>query len=208
MKNYTQGARRRAKRALPEIESAPRRKSRGRKRMDEIKTEPHAEKTVLEARSRHSGGKDVQEVRHPVYSEPAGQAIMALQTGRDAQQRGVRLWDTFVGFTTAEDRYARRYLGLRLHAKTAKLEMMPERVETRPDDTPDLRSDAEKDRDAVNNWMRWRGFIGHLPSQKQQAIFNIVYGRSLAMEGGEVTSCGRQFVDALSELANVVERRT
>ena len=203
MRNYTKGAKLRAKKELPKLAETPRRKSRGRKRMAEIKAEPNADRTVLEARARQAGSKDLGAMRLPAYGEPAGQAIMAIHGGDDAR----KLWDAYTRLTASEAAYAKRYLGLRLHAKTAKIEMMRERVETRPDDKPDHRSDDDKDRDAVNGWMRWRGYVMHLSAADQTAIFDVAYGRVYPMDGGSITAHGKLFVAALERFAKVVEKK-
>lgn len=203
-KTYSKGAKRRAKKAMPELASAPRRKTRGRQRMAEIKADPEAERTVLEARARQSGlqPKELTEMRDPALGEAAGRAIHAVHKGEAAK----RLWSVYTGFTSAEATYAKHYLGLRLHANTAKLEMMVERIETRADDKPDFRTEEERSRDASNNWMRWRGLIMHLPSVQQSVIFDVSYGRAEPMDAGQITDHGRRFVTALEWFAEVIDR--
>lgn len=190
---------------LPELADAPRKLKRGRARMDEIKSEPEAERTVLEARARQAGKqpKDLNEMRDPAYGEAAGVAILAIHGGDTAK----RLWAAYRGFTAAEATYAKYYLGLSLHAQTAKLEMMPERLETRPDDRPDLRTEEERSRDASNNWMRWQGLIMHLPCHQQAAIYDVAYGRVEPMSQGKVTDHGRRFVVAMEAFANVLDQQ-
>lgn len=83
-KAYTRGAKRRVKKqALPGLAPTKPRKSRGRARMAEIKADPEAERTVLEARARQSGQfpKDLTEMRHTAYGEAAGCAIYAIHEG-------------------------------------------------------------------------------------------------------------------------------
>lgn len=205
-KTYSKGAKRRAKKAMPEIAATPRRKSRGRQRMAEIKADPEAQRTVLEARARQSGKapKELTEMRDPALGEGAGRAIHAIHRGEAAK----RLWSVYTGFTAAEATYAKHYLGLRLHANTAKLEMMVERIETRADDKPDFRTEEERSRDASNNWMRWRGYIMHLANPDQRVIFDVAYGRAEPMDAGQITRTGLHFVSAMEQLADVVDRST
>lgn len=259
-KTYSKGAKRRAKKAMPELASAPRRKARGRQRMAEIKADPEAERTVLEARARQSGlGLDellewletkstrsakavklkqsgfsfaevgeelgvsgnraeqiveaahvmmetekVSILRNPALGEAAGRAIHAIHGGEAAK----RLWSAYTAFTASEATYAKHYLGLRLHANTAKLEMMVERIETRADDKPDLRTEEERSRDASNNWMRWRGMIMHLANPDQRVIFDVAYGRAEPMDAGKITTTGAYFVAAIERLADVVDRHS
>lgn len=203
-KTYSKGAKRRAKKAMPELASAPRRKTRGRKRMAEIKADPEAERTVLEARARQSGlqPKELTEMRNPALGEAAGRAFYAIRHPEQAK----RLWSVYTAFTAAEAHYAKHYLGLRLHANTAKLEMMVERIETRADDKPDFRTEEERSRDASNNWMRWRGLIMHLANPDQRVIFDVAYGRAEPMDAGQITTTGAHFVAAIERLADVVDR--
>lgn len=82
---------------------------------------------------------------------------------------------------------------------------MPERFETREDDKPDLRSEDERHRDAVNDWMRWRGYVGQLRSDQQFALFEVVRGRAEPVVEAALTRAGERFVDALKELAVIVD---
>jgi len=172
--------------------------------MEELKAEPGIQKIVFAARARQAGKKpkDLTEMDREAYGEAAGVAILAIHGGDTAK----RLWDAYRGFTAAEATYAKYYLGLRLHAATAKLEMMPERLETRPDDKPDLRTEEERSRDAANAWMRWQGFIMHLPCYQQAAIYDVSYGRVEPMSEGRITDHGRRFVWAMERFADVVDR--
>lgn len=206
-KNYTKAAKLRAKKSLPELARTPKRDRNGcfaeRTRQQ---PDPAPETTVLDARKRQTGAKDPQ---HPALSEGAGRAIIATREGDEQKKKESieRLWNVYKGLTAAEARYMRLVLGKQVHAKTAKIEMMPERFETRADDKPDLRSEEERHRDAVNTWMRWRGMVEHLPVAMRVAIFNTVYDRVTVYDAGEVTGHGRKFVKAMELLADVVEEK-
>ena len=208
IKHYSEAAKRRAKKlaALPGLPDVPRRAAQGKKRMKQIAAapqEPDAPKVVLQARARHMGHTgDLDAMRNPALSEPAGMAIYALHGGDTAKA----LWDTYTAFTAAEMNYHRRCLSASVHAKTAKIEMMPERLETRADDVPDFRSDDEKARDAERSWMRWRGYIGHLGAIEAAPIFDVWRGRVQAMEAGQITLAGRAFVEAMVKLQKVVAK--
>lgn len=206
-KAKTKGEKRRFRKlAMPELADVPRKKKRGRARMDELKAEPDAQMVVLTARARQSGvtPKDITDMRNPAYGEAAGRAIFATHKPEAAQ----RIWDVYRAFTASEATYARYYLGLRLHAATAKLEMMPDRLETRPDDKPDLRTEEERSRDASNAWMRWQGLIMHLPDFHQHAIYDVSYGRVEPMAEGRITDSGRRFVWAMERFTEVVEKKS
>ena len=208
MKNYSKGAKLRAKKvALPmtKLAETPKRKSRGSKRMQEIKQDPEAERTVLEARARHCGKSpaDKADMRLPALGEAAGRAIYAVHDGDLAK----RMWDVYSGLTRAEATYIKTNMGLGVHAKTAKVEYLTEIFEARSDDNPDMRDEEERARDASNKWMRWRGFIGHLGKHDQKSIFDVAYGRIEPMDAGSITTQGQRFVAAIKRLADVVNDR-
>lgn len=135
-----------------------------------------------------------------------GQAGMAIHAGATDAREVERLWQVFTGLDGAEARYYRLYVGVNRHAKTAKIEMEPEPIETRPDDRPDLRDEDERARDAVNGWMRWQGYLGHLAAYEQTAIHDALKQRCDMAREGQLTTAGQSFVRALRRLADVVER--
>lgn len=205
---YSRGAKRRARRmsrsALASLAPTPKRKARGKKRMEEIAADPDAQLTVLEARARQCGRvpKDMTEMNHPALGEPAGRAIFVAREGRDAE----RLWDTYAQYTAAEAGYAKSYLGMRLHAKTGKVEYLVEKVEARPDDTLDLRDEEQRSRDASNRWMRWRGYIMRLPRHQQDAIRAVAHGDAEPMDAGAITPQGYRFLSAIEALEKIVDK--
>lgn len=203
VKNYSKAAKRRAKKAsLSELADAPRKHKDGRKkRQAGHVAESNPCRPVWEARARQTSGKPA-DMNNPALAEAAGQAIYAVLGGDEAKAA----WEAYAGFTAAEASYHRHYTGLRLYAKTAKLEMAPERFEARADDRPDLRTEEERSRDAVNRWMRWRGLVMHLPSHQQEAIFDAAYGRCPQMDAGKVTGAGERTARACAALAKVVEK--
>lgn len=194
------------KHKLPTLAGVPKKQPNGRtRRPPGHMGERNAEKTVLKARARQAGkpDADLAEMRHPAYGEAAGRAIHAIHEGDTAKA----LWNAYAGYTAAEATYAKTHLGLRLHAKTAKVEYLIETFEARPDDKPDLRSEDEKSRDAANNWARWRGYLMQLPRHQQTAIADVAYGDVEPMDAGKVTAQGRRFVEAVRALADVLDKR-
>lgn len=168
----------------------------------EYEREPR--QTVLSARCRRLGVEDTEERRlsmaHSVFSDDAGVAVSLGTSGnveRDA------LWKTFCDLDRVEETYHRRILQRSRHAKCGKMEFIPERFEAQPGDAVDTRDDETKDRDAVNNWMRWRGFVGHLGAHEQNALWSGVYIRCDLHKDGALTSAGKAFVQALSRLTDV-----
>jgi len=197
--------RKKARMALPELAGVPKRqqKKRGRQRMAQIQheSERDAQKTALEARARMVGAKDLDAMRSQALGEAAGRAIY-LFADKDAAQR---LWTVYAGLTAAEERYARTILGKSLHAKCAKIEIAPERFEARPDDQPDLRSEDERNRDTINAWARWRGYLGCLPSVMQSDFWAVARGRVEPIQDGAITSSGHRFLGALTKLTEYVD---
>lgn len=173
--------------------------------MAEIKAEPGADQVVLEARARQSGltFKSLTEMREPALGEAAGRAIFHIHK----RERARELWKAYTGLTGAEAAYAKTYLGMSLHAKTAELKYLVDQVEARADDRPDLRDEEERARDASNRWMSWRGMVMQLDRKDQVAIQDVSLGRVEPMDGGQVTAQGKRFVEALERLAAVVERK-
>lgn len=84
---------------------------------------------------------------------------------------------------------------------------MPDWFRTREDDRSDLRTEDGRHRDAVNYWMRWRGYIWQLRSDQQLALFGVVRGRVEPVVEAELTRAGERFVGALKELSAVVDTR-
>ncbi len=196
---YTKGAKRRAKQAMPGLAETPRRKQRGRARMDELpgEREDEAQSTVLTARARQMGltPDKAQDLKRARLSEPAGMALDILCDPDDA----TRLWGHFAALTASEARY-HRSMGLSIDAKTAKIEMMQERFETRPDDQIDLRTTEERDIDAGKSWDNWRARIGKLDLRSRSAIVTARRSWATLVDAGQITPAGRRFVEAMERL--------
>jgi len=211
-KGDRKAAARRAKRkwrgvveGLPELAPVPRREADGRvRRADREDWDRDAAQVALRARCRMMGWPE-DDTRAQAHSLE-GQAGRAIHLGSRDEREVKRLWGVFVALDAAEEAYFRRIIGRRRHAAVAKLEMMPDRMEVRSDDRPDYRTTEEKDRDAVNAWMRWRGFLGHLRGDEQTAIHDALLHRRDLTAGHALTTSGQAFVAAMRVLANVVER--
>lgn len=195
VKAYTKGAKRRAKKALPKLASTPRLKKRGRARMAEIDNENR--QTNLEARARQMGRPitAVDDMRDQMLGEGAGQALYLLCKPDAAK----RLWDHYTALTAAEARY-HRSLGKSIHAKTAKIEAMREVFEVTAESTIDLRSEEDRDRDAVRRWMHWQGNIMRIHGHLQAAIYAAYRHHVTLVDAGEVLPAGRLFVEAMREM--------
>lgn len=191
---------------LPRVEEGQKAHPRDRRGTGvAIDPDPHPPRVVLEARARMAG-VDIDAARAQSMGGPEGIAInIAYRGAKDGEDTANRLWRVYADWDRAEATYCRRILGRDRHAKTAKLEMMPDRMEARPDDRPDLRSDEERDRDATTNWMRWRGYIGHLDPHERLALRNANENLVELHSEQALTAPGRAFVAALERLAKVVE---
>ena len=198
-KPYSKAAKRRARKAFPELAEIPRREKSGCyvERTRQQPVDPDPQRTVLEARARQMGQpKDkAQDMQRERLSEQAGQAIDILCDPEAA----ARLWDHWKGLTGAEDRY-HRSIGGSMHAKTAKVEMTPEPFEARADDTIDLRTEGERDIDAERAWDAWLARIAKLPLHSRAALQTARRDWATLAEGGQVTPAGRRFVDAMERL--------
>jgi hypothetical protein len=189
-----------------DLAPAPRKKQRGRKRMEQIKREAvdrHPARAALEARARQMGQSPDkwQLMQFQALGEPAGQAMFAIHTVEDA----VGLWSVYAAYTNAEDRFHRVAFGISAHAKTAKVEFLPESFEINPEDEPDLRDEDERERDARNNWDRWLGYFNQLTIGEQSIIQSVARGWCEVLIDGSITQRGREFVLAVENLSKVVD---
>ena len=200
-KAYTVGEKRRLKklaRDMPKLAEVPRAKQRGRARMKEIEKDVQA--VVLETRARQMGkpSSEAREMNRQRLSDEAGRALSLLCDPDTAET----LWRLYVALTAAEARY-HRSIGKSIHAKTAKIEMMQERFETRPDDQIDLRSPDEKDAAARLRWAYFTGLINCLPAHHRHPITAARSHDVEMLRMGRVTPAGWRFVAAMRLLGEV-----
>lgn len=119
-----------------------------------------------------------------------------------------KLWDVFHRWTRAEVTYRVRYIGQREQPASAALMMVHDRIETDPSLTVDVRDDDQRDRDAVNGWMRWQGFLGHLPKEQVSILHCARRGDGPALwQDKKPTAFGKLAVEALRGLADISERK-
>lgn len=131
----------------------------------------------------------------PIYGHPCGVAIDALAVSLD---EALALWALFDRIDKADAAYCRHVLGVRRFAKTAKIELLPERMETNADaPAADLRSDEEKHRDAQNGWGRWTACLARLNARHRLAITDTMRGVREPTRDGKVTRAGHEMVDGL-----------
>ncbi len=123
-------------------------------------------------------------------------------------REAARLWDVFARWVRAEATYRARYLGQGEQPAGAALQMIPDRIETDQSATVDVRTSDERDRDAVNAWMRWQGHLGHLPAAMRVLLHGARRedGAALWHDKGP-THVGLAALGALRRLADVAERK-
>lgn len=163
--------------------------------------------TVLSARCRHLGKADTRDNRAaaawPILGDPAGLAISIAS--RDDEE-AAKLWVVFCDYDAAHAAYHRRIIGKSRSPNVSRMEFLPERFETREDETVDTRSDDEKDRDAVNGWRRWSDMVSKLPKRERIVLRAGLWLLADLTHGAKCTLIGRQFVNALRDLRDIAEK--
>ncbi len=210
------GDRRRRKAAfeLPGVAPVKRPKKRGSTRMAEIRSEEVS--VALKARARACGlrlakeqtrdgqpheanirenQKRLAKMGAQMLGEPAGQALHIGCNANEASD----LYEIWVDMTASEDRY-HRSMGVSIHAKSAKIEMMPERTETRDDDRPDLRSEEERDMAAQAAWRRWDGHLNAIGLGHRSAIDTARMAFTPLFVDAKLSLAGERFIDAMRAL--------
>lgn len=204
MKNYSKSAKRRMKKlAGLDLAETPKREKNGRRQREtatKVGIERDPDAVALKARARHMGQAEgtFKNMRAVALSDAAGMAL-SLKCDPDTAKR---LWGHYAALTSSEARY-HRTLGLSIHAKTAKIEMQPERFEVRADVTPDLRSQEERDAAAATSWDRWNRLLNEIGIAHRSAIDTAKQDFAALVDKGRVTPAGQRFVDAMRALDKV-----
>lgn len=131
-------------------------------------------------------------MRDQMLGEGAGMALSIFCKADTAK----RLWSHYTALTAAEARY-HRTMGLSIHPKCAKIEMMQERFEIAASDNIDLRTEEERDRAAQNAWAIWDGRLTSIGQAHSSAIDTAKHGFADLVRDGKATPAGRRFVDAM-----------
>ena len=164
------------------------------------------DRTALQKRARDMGQPAKwRDMRQPALSEAAGKAVFLMEP---SHREAARLWDVYAGLTAAHFRYCRVVLGKSPFAKTSKIEFMPERFETNPDDAgPDLRTPEETERAASYGWAVWRERVDTLRPTDYEAIMTPARNPLLPLvTEGAANERGVRLVEALRTLADISER--
>lgn len=209
VKNYSQGAKKRAKKAMagmPELAATPKRQPNGQRR-ERADAPQDQRKTALQARARHFGNPDTKKGRDALSGQHNGcQMGMVIEAKAGRNEVGP-LWRVFSDWCAAEDGYRKRYVGQSEHPKGAAIQMVPDRMETDASHSVDLRDADTKDRDAVNRWMRWQGYLGELAPGYVRVLHDARLERAPIWRDQRPTQRGYDALAALRRLRDAVEKR-
>ncbi len=173
-----------------------------------VKQAEDAPRVALTARCLRFGITPTQDARRALSGQHAGSQLgMVMMRECEAPEELARLWTCWQGFCAAERTYRLRYMGQSGDPKGASIAVPTDRMETDQHHTVDVRTPDQKDRDAVNNWMRWRGYVGHLSAREATALHEAERENGKPVwEDRRPTAHGLAAYRALVALADVVEK--
>lgn len=190
---------------MPELTEIPKRQPNGKRRQTSV-APADPRKTALQARCRQFGREDTRDARKAVSGPHSGFQIGMVLEYLAAKDQIAPLWQTFQAWCMAEATYRHRYLGRAETPQGPALKFMREVMEADQSATVDLRDSEQKDRDAVNNWMRWQGYLGHLTRDHQIAMHDARLERVELWCDCRPTKRGAISLAALAKLHEVVGR--
>ena len=158
---------------------------------------------VRASRARHMAMQSSAAMDEPMMGEEAGRAITI---GAADEHEANQLWETFKLIDASDEAFSRRVLNRSRFANVSKLELMPERMETRPDDRIDVRTADEKAADAKRSWASWCELLGSLHMPLHAAMHMALRQRVKLHQGRQLTRTGSLFVDAMRQV-NAVYRK-
>lgn len=129
----------------------------------------------------------------------AGKALAVAVADKDERRD---LFELFMAYDKAVSIYCIRVLGRSRFPAVSKLEFMPERLETRADDRPDLRTEEQKIESARRDMAYWDGILVRLHPYRARIIRNAHNERFVST--GALTGAGRSFIAAIRALRDVV----
>lgn len=197
--------RKRRKQKLAELRGIER-KDQPRENGRFVRVEDDPRKTALEARERILGictiGKGRNGALDPLISSPMGCVIHH----QSKKQAAARLWAVWQAYCVAERSYRLRYLGQSGHPKGASIQMVSEKVQTEQSPKIDVRTQEEKDAQAVRTWMKWQGLLGMLSTDRASALRQAERGEGRDLwRSGQPTQYGLWAYQSLLLLAHRVE---
>lgn len=212
-KAYTKGAKRRAKKALPELAAVPRKYKSGNRKEPESK---NPQRVALEARCRHFGiggsVKDQIRVSAPHMGCQIGKVMEHEISSEKAKGKEeiAALWGLLCRLGAAYATYRRRYIGqaeepaCQAIMVSQEFNAWSEAMETTSG--ADDRTSEERDRAAVTNWMRWQGHLGELTSQQSVALHSARRDDPGLWVDAKPTERGIAAMEALRELRRLVDK--
>lgn len=162
-----------------------------------LQTIEEVREVVRAARARHMATQASEMMDEPMLGDEAGRAIFI---GSADEHEATRLYDTFKAIDASDDAFSRRVLNRSRFANVSKLELMPERLETRPDDRIDIRTEDEKSADAKRAWLWWCAMFDALHPPLHAALHMGLRQRVKLHQGQALTLAGRLFVQALRQV--------
>ena len=162
-----------------------------------MQTREEVREVVRAARARHLATQASEMMDEPMLGDEAGRAIFI---GSADEHEATRLYDTFKAIDASDDAFSRRVLNRSRFANVSKLELMPERLETRPDDRIDIRTEDEKSADAKRAWLGWCAMFDALHPPLHAALHMGLRQRVKLHQGQALTLAGRLFVQALRQV--------
>ena len=160
-------------------------------------THEEVREVVRAARARHMAMQSSTAMDEPMMGEEAGRAITI---GAADEHEADQLWETFKLIDASDEAFSRRVLNRSRFANVSKLELMPERLETRPDDRIDIRTEDEKSADAKRAWLGWCAMFDALHPPLHAALHMGLRQRVKLHQGQALTLAGRLFVQALRQV--------
>lgn len=162
-----------------------------------LQTIEEVREVVRAARARHMAMQSSTAMDEPMMGEEAGRAITI---GAADEHEADQLWETFKLIDASDEAFSRRVLGKQRFPNVARMEMLPERMETRPDDRIDIRTEDEKAADAKRAWLGWCAMFGALHPPLHAALHMGLRQRVKLHQGQALTLAGRLFVQALRQV--------
>lgn len=146
-----------------DLAPVPRPKSRGRKRMAEIKVEKDADTPALQARCRQSGIKPdeagLRQAKAPWLGCNAGRAMASVVSNEADRQS---LWSAIQHMRKVQIAYGRAIGAPSRNAQCLRIMAPTEAMQADASSTPvDMRTEDERHRQAVSAWMQMQGWLGH-----------------------------------------------
>ena len=162
-----------------------------------LQTIEEVREVVRAARARHMAMQASAAMDEPMMGEEAGRAITI---GAADEHEADQLWETFKLIDASDEAFSRRVLGKQRFPNVARMEMLPERMETRPDDRIDVRTADEKAADAKRSWAGWCELLGSLHMPLHAAMHMALRQRVKLHQGRQLTRAGSLFVDAIRQV--------